>query len=554
MDWLIDIFFGKGIIHSCVIIALVSAIGILLGKVKVYGISLGVSFVFFVGIVAGHFDMGINSIVSEFAQSFGLSLFVFTLGMQVGPSFFTSLRSGGLLLNALSLTVVGIGIVMTLFITKFSNIPITEMIGVMSGAVTNTPALGAAQQSLIQMSPNNNEQIYEMAYACAVAYPFGVVGAILVIAVLHSVFSKRMSSTNLQETDDPEKKTKPFILGVKVNNAFFDRKLIKDLQQLTESRIIVSRLLRGEKEIITLPNTEINLNDVLLITVSAMNKQRIVDMLGEEQDVKWETLKSELISRKVFVTKSEVNGKSIESLQIRKHYNVNVTRVNRSGIYLLAEKDLKLFMGDRVVIVGEIADVLRVENMLGNTIKKIDEPNLFTIFTGIAIGLILGSIPIMIPGVSVPIKMGLAGGTIVIGILMGSFGYKFNFITYTTASASLMLRELGIVLYLAALGISSGEGFINSLITGNGIFWLLWGVVITVVPMLIVGIIAMKISKKDMPTILGMLCGSMANPPSLSFTTDITGKSSPAVAYATVYPLSMFARVVSAQILIMIFS
>ena len=553
MDWLYDIFFGQGIIHSCVIITLVSAIGIFFGKLKIFGISLGVSFVFFVGIVAGHFHMNIDPIVSEFVQSFGLSLFVFTLGMQVGPSFFTSLRSGGLFLNMLSMAVVGLGICMTLLISRFAEIPITEMIGVMSGAVTNTPALGAAQQALSQMPLDNSDQIYQMAYACAVTYPFGVIGAILVVAVLNSFFSKHLKNGAAAVEDGEDLQTKPYVVGVKVTNNFFDKKIIKNLQSLTASKIVVSRLLRDDEEIITLPNTEIRLNDLLLITVSAVNKQRIIDMLGIEKNIKWNELKSELVSRKIFVTKDEINGKTLESLQIRKHYNVNVTRVNRAGIFLLAENDLKLFVGDRVVIVGEASDVLRVEDLLGNAIKKMDEPHLFTIFTGIAVGLIVGSIPIAIPYISVPIKIGLAGGTIIVGILMGTFGHKFNFITYTTTSASLMLRELGIVLYLAALGISSGEGFVNSLITGNGLSWLLWGILITIVPIIIVGVIAIKFMKKDVPTILGVLCGSMANPPSLSLVTDMTGKSSPAVSYATVYPLSMFVRVVSAQILVMIF-
>lgn len=552
MNWLEDIFLGGQIVHSCVIIALVIAIGIALGKIKIYGISLGLSFVFFVGIVFGHFGISIDPIIAEFAQSFGLSLFVFNLGMQVGPSFFVSIRSGGISLNLLSIVVVALNIMMTIFISIYASIPMNQMIGVLSGAVTNTPSLGAAQQSLLQMGGASDIELYDMAYACAVSYPFGVIGAILVVAIINGIFKRqtnKLSSNNISE----DIKSNPLIVGVIVKNKLFSGKKINTLQSITNSKLIVTRIIRDNNEITTLSESKIMLNDTLLVTISEANKHRVINLIGKECDIEWNTLKSELISKKIFVTKADINGKSIEALQIRKNYNVNITRVYRAGIFLIAQNDLKLFVGDRVVLVGESKNVKCVENLLGNAIKKIYEPQLFTIFTGIAMGIILGSIPIAMPGMSVPIKIGLAGGTIIIGILMGAFGYRLKFNTFTTMSANLMLRELGIVLYLSSLGIASGAGFVNSLITGNGIQWITWGALITIVPIIIVGYISIRFMKKDIPTTLGMLCGSMANAPALSYTTDITGKSSAAVSYATVYPLTMFLRVVSAQILVMIY-
>lgn len=552
MNWLIDIFSGGGVIHSCVIISLVAALGILLGKIKIFGITLGVSFVFFVGIVAGHFNLMLDPVIAEFSQSFGLSLFVFTLGMQVGPSFFSSIRSGGLVLNLLSLLILVMNIAITIIVSIYASIPMTQMIGVLAGSVTNTASLGAAQQSLAQLHTDAEMGIYEMAYACAVSYPTGVISVIIVIAFLNRLYGKHVNKS-LSENEVSSFEKTPLIVGVTIKNTDFENIKVKELQKFTKYTLIVTRILRNKSEIMTLADTVIMLNDTLLITVSKANKNKVVNLLGEESDVQWNKLESELVSRKIFVTKIEVNGKSIEALNIRKKYNVNITRVNRAGIFLIAQNDLRLFVGDRVILVGEAKNVKLVESLLGNAIKKIDEPHLVTIFTGIAFGIILGSIPIMIPGISVPIKMGLAGGTIVIGILMGVFGYRFKFNTYTTLSASLMLRELGITLYLASLGISSGKGFIESLVTGNGFQWLLWSVVISILPILIVGFIAIKLLKIDIASVFGMLCGSMASSPTLSYVSDITGNNTSSISYATVYPLTMFLRVITAQVLVMVF-
>ncbi len=553
MNWLAELFVGEGVMHSCIIIAAVSAVGIILGKVRIFGISLGISFVFFMGIVAGHFNMGLDPVVAEFAQSFGLCLFVFTLGLQVGPSFFSSLRSGGMTLNLLSIAVMILNIVLIVLISTFTTIPFNQMVGVMAGAVTNTPALGAAQQSLAQLGIASQQDITDMALACAVSYPLGVVSVIFVIAFFNNIFSPKVGITTGDAEDTTPAEKQPVISGVIITNKDFDGVEIKNFRALTSSKMIVSRVLRQGEEILALPETQIKLNDKLLITVSQANKERVLGILGEQCDIKWSTLDSDLVSRKIFVTKSEINGKTLAQLSIRKNYHVNITRVNRAGVFLIAENDLQIFIGDKLVLVGAEKDVKRVEKLVGNAIKKIEEPHLFTIFTGIVLGLIIGSVPIIIPGVSVPIKMGLAGGTIIVGILMGAFGYRFKFNTYTTNSANLMLREVGIIMYLSALGIVSGGGFVDSILNGNGLLWLMWSIVVSIVPILLVGFVAIKFMKKDLATILGMLCGSMANPPSLSYTTEVTAKNSPAVAYATVYPLTMFLRVVTAQILVMIF-
>lgn len=553
MEWFSNLFFGNSILSSCLIISLTCAIGIFFGKLKFWGISLGISFVFFVGIFFGHFDMSLDPVIADFAQSFGLCLFVFTLGLQVGPSFFSSIRSGGLSLNIMSIAVLALNILMVLIMHQITKIPVAQMVGVMSGAVTNTPALGAAQQSLYQISGDSaSSTITDMALATAVTYPFGVVGVILVVIILRGVF-KSNNKEEINDNDKVDATTSPLVLGALIENSDLEGVKINELQKLTNSKIVVTRLFRDNKVIPSSASAIIHVGDNVRFIVSKADSARVIEFFGSESSIDWDSLKSELVSRKIFVTQSAVNGKTIESLKIRQNYNVNVTRVNRSGIYLLAQGDLKLFVGDRVVMIGESADVKKVEDLLGNEIKKIDEPHLVTIFSGIVLGLIVGSIPFAIPGVSVPIKMGLAGGTIIVGILMGAFGYRFKFNTYTTLSANLMLREVGIVLYLSALGIQSGGGFVETLISGGGVLWIGLGALITVIPTLIVGYFAVKVMKKDVSTVLGMLCGSMANPPALSYTAEATGKNSPAIAYATVYPLTMFLRVVTAQILVMSF-
>lgn len=547
-------FFGDSVLHSCLIIALVAFIGVMLGKIRFWGIAFGVAFVFFTGIALGHFGLTIDPTISQFTQNFGLAIFIFSLGLQVGPSFLPSIKAGGMLLNLLSVILLLLHLGFTLAIHYITNIPIPQMIGVMCGAVNNSAALGASQQAIID-SGGGESIAAEMAVACATTYPFGVVSALFVIIGLKLFFSKThlISSTDEESVMEKiRKKERPIAATIELTNSLVEDKTILELADIIGKRLIISHISRNNSIFIPNSNTELKKGDHIRFTATSNDITFIKTILGVDSHIDWNR-NTNLISRRIFVSKSMVNGRTLEQLKIRKLYNVNVTFVNRAGIKLVASPDLILLMGDRVNIVGDSSSIDKVEKMLGNVITKLEEPNLVVMFMGIFAGILIGSIPIFIPGMSVPIKLGLAGGSIVMGILFGAVGYRFKLITYTTQSANLLLRELGMVLYLACLGIDSGAGFIQSLLVGNGLELIGYGILISIVPMFTMGIVVLGIMKMDKATAYGMLCGNMASSQTLPYINEITGKTTAAVAYSTVYPLAMFLRVTTAQLIIMIF-
>ena len=556
MNWLQEAFLEPTMLQAVIVISLVSAVGLFLGRQKIFGISLGITFVFIAGILAGHFGIVVNKDMLNFAQSFGLILFVYSLGLQVGPGFFSSLKKGGVAMNMMGLGVILLGLLMTLVFHWTTGVSLPNMVGLLCGAVTNTPALGAAQQALLQVEPADYKEVTDMALACAVAYPLGVIGVILAIILLKKVFGDK----NL--ADDKEKhNTKPNITEFHISNPAIYDKSIKDIMKLTEKHFVISRVWRNGKVSIPTSDTVLHEDDHLLIISHKSDVETIKVLFGEQEnvdwnkeDIDWNAIDSQLISRRIVVTRNRVNGVKLGSLRLRNLYGINITRVNRAGIDLVADSALHLQIGDRLTIVGEKNAVNNVGKILGDEIKRLDNPNLLAVFIGISLGVLLGSLPIMLPGMTTPIKLGIAGGPIIVGILMGAFGPRFHLTTYTTMSANLMLRQLGIVIYLAGLGIDSGAHFFETVFRAEGALWVGLGFLLTIVPVLIVGFIASQFFKLDYAHNVGMLCGSMANPMALTYANTTVEGDEPSVAYATVYPLSMFIRVISAQLIIMLFT
>ena len=541
-------------IQAVLILSVVSAVGVYLGKIKFFGVSLGVTFVFFAGILAGHLGIEVNKDMLNFAQNFGLIIFVYTLGLQVGPGFFSSLKKGGVELNMMGLAVIVIGILCTLIFHWTSGISIPTMVGLLSGAVTNTPALGAAQQALIQMRPGETEAVTDMALACAVTYPLGVVGVILAIIVLRAMFAKKM------ENSHKEQDSATFVAEFQVLNPSIYNKSIQEVMRLTEKHFVISRVWHEGKVCIPTSETLLREKDHLLVISIKSDVEYIKTLFGEQEnkdwnkeDIDWNAIDSQLISRRIVVTRDRINGVKLGSLRLRNLYGINITRVNRAGIDLLASKNLRLQIGDRLTIVGEANSVNNVGKILGNEMKRLDNPNLLAIFVGLTLGVLIGAIPIFLPGMDTPIKLGVAGGPIIVGILMGAFGPRIHLTTYTTQSANLMMRQFGIVIYLAGLGIDSGAHFFETVFRAEGLMWIGVGFLLTIIPVLIVGIIASQFFKLDYAHNVGMLCGSMANPMALNYANTTVEGDEPSVSYATVYPLSMFIRVISAQLLISFF-
>lgn len=541
-------------IQAVLILSVVSAVGVYLGKIKFFGVSLGVTFVFFAGILAGHLGIEVNRDMLNFAQNFGLIIFVYTLGLQVGPGFFSSLKKGGVELNMMGLAVIVIGILCTLIFHWTSGISIPTMVGLLSGAVTNTPALGAAQQALIQMRPGETEAVTDMALACAVTYPLGVVGVILAIIVLRAMFAKKM------ENSHKEQDSATFVAEFQVLNPSIYNKSIQEVMRLTEKHFVISRVWHEGKVCIPTSETLLREKDHLLVISIKSDVEYIKTLFGEQEnkdwnkkDIDWNAIDSQLISRRIVVTRDRINGVKLGSLRLRNLYGINITRVNRAGIDLLASKNLRLQIGDRLTIVGEANSVNNVGKILGNEMKRLDNPNLLAIFVGLTLGVLIGAIPIFLPGMDTPIKLGVAGGPIIVGILMGAFGPRIHLTTYTTQSANLMMRQFGIVIYLAGLGIDSGAHFFETVFRAEGLMWIGVGFLLTIIPVLIVGIIASQFFKLDYAHNVGMLCGSMANPMALNYANTTVEGDEPSVSYATVYPLSMFIRVISAQLLISFF-
>lgn len=556
MNWLQEAFLEPTMVQAVIIMSLVSALGLYLGRIKIFGISLGITFVFFAGIFAGHLGIVVNKDMLYFAQSFGLILFVYALGLQVGPGFFSSLKKGGVAMNMMGLGVILLGLIMTVSLHWVTGVSLSNMVGLLCGAVTNTPALGAAQQALLQIDPANTKGVTDMALACAVAYPLGVVGVILAIIILRALFADKKQK-DLKEQRD----TTTYVAEFHVSNPAIYEKSIKDVMKLTDKHFVISRVWRNGKVSIPTSDTLLHEHDHLLIISVKSDVENIKVLFGEQEnvdwnkaDIDWNAIDSQLISRRIAVTRNRVNGVKLGSLRLRNLYGINITRVNRAGIDLLASPDLRLQIGDRLTIVGEANSVNTVGKILGDEIKRLNNPNLLAVFIGISLGMLLGALPITLPGMSTPVKLGIAGGPIIVGILMGAFGPRFHLTTYTTMSANLMLRQLGIIIYLAGLGIDSGVHFFETVFRAEGLLWIGLGFLLTIVPVLIVGFIASQFFKLDYAHNVGMLCGSMANPMALSYANTTVDGDEPSVSYATVYPLSMFIRVISAQLVLMLFT
>ena len=555
MDWLVQLVTGSGVAHAIFVLAVVISAGLLLGKIKIFGISLGITWILFFGIFLGHLGLKIDPEVMHFMKEFGLILFIYSIGMQVGPSFFSSFRKGGITLNLLATGVVLLGVVTTVVIHYITGTPIATMVGILSGAVTNTPGLGAAQQTFTDITGTTDPTI---ATAYAIAYPLGVVGIIITLVLLKSIFKiDQKKEVQTLEDSDGLKKTEAQMFSIQIKNPSILGKNIKEIKSLVEKDFVISRVLHSKTGLLEVPKTETKLfeNDKVLI-VSNLNNINIIEaLLGELIDMNredWNKLDSQLVSRRIVITKTEINGRSLGALKLRNNFGVNITRVNRAGVDLIADSGLQLQVGDRVTVVGSEDAIANVERYLGNSMKRLREPNLISIFIGIALGVLLGSIPIMFPGIPQPVKLGLAGGPLIVAILLSKFGHKLKLVTYTTMSANLMLREVGIAIFLACVGLEAGGSFIETIVNG-GYKWIGYGVIITLIPILTMGIIGRKVYKVNYFTLMGMIAGSMTDPPALSFANTTAGNDIPAVGYATVYPLTMFLRVITAQLLILIF-
>ena len=558
MNWINDLLWGEGIGHSILLLSFVIAAGIQLGKIKVFGVSLGITLVLFVGIILGHFGFTINHNVIHFFKEFGLILFVYSVGMQVGPGFFSSFKKGGITLNMLACGIVFLGVVTAIILHYATGIPMPTMVGILSGAVTNTPGLGAAQQAFSDMYGSTDNTI---ALGYAVAYPLGVIGIILSIIFIRYVFRVNFDKENEQLNNEDASHTneaKPVSLIVK-NPAVFG-KSVGELSNLLEHRdFVISRIWHdSDKQIeIVSANTVLMENDKVFVITTEQDAQTIKTFIGEEIDMErkqWIRMESQFINRRILITKPELNGKRLGQLKLRKLYGINITRINRAGVDLVATPHLTLQVGDRVNVVGTETAVTNVEKVLGNSMKRLNEPNLITIFIGIALGIVLGSIPITFPGIPQPVKLGLAGGPLIVAILISRFGYKYKLVTYTTQSANLMLREIGITLFLACVGISAGDGFVDTIVNNGGFAWIGYGFIITTVPLLIIGCIGRYFCKVNYFTLMGLIAGSTTDPPALAYSNATAGNDAPSVGYATVYPLTMFLRVLPAQLLILFFA
>ncbi len=555
MEWLIELITGTGIAHSILVMALVISIGLLLGKIKIFGISLGTTWILFFGIFLGHIGLQINEEVLHFLKEFGLILFIYSIGMQVGPSFFASFKQGGITLNILASGVVLLGVLVTYIIHLITGLPIATMVGILSGAVTNTPGLGAAQQTYTDVMGSTDPTI---ATAYAVAYPLGVVGIIMTILLFRYLFKIDFAKESIAlDKSDASKMTEAHMYSLQVINPSIFGKNIHDLKRLIDKEFVISRVLNAKTGLLDVPQTKTVLeeNDKILVVSNLKNIEVIEALIGQRIDMdrsEWNKLDSQLVSRRISITKSEINGRSLGSLKLRNMFGINITRVNRAGVDLIADSRLQLQLGDRVTVVGSEEAIANVERFLGNSLKRLREPNLITIFIGIALGVLVGSIPFMIPGIPQPVKLGLAGGPLIVAILISKFGPKYKLVTYTTMSANLMLREIGIALFLACVGLAAGENFVETVVNG-GYKWIGYGVIITVVPLLIIGTVGRKMCKLNYFTLMGLLAGSMTDPPALSYANAMAGNDMPSVSYATVYPLTMFLRVITAQLLILLF-
>ncbi len=551
MDWFTNLFPVGSVAYTIIAYSLTIAIGLALGKIRFKGISLGSTFVLFVGLLLGHFGVSVSHETSHFLKEFGLILFIFFIGLQVGPGFFSSFKEGGVKLNLLStlFVLLGMGVTIAAHFILQGEVSMPMLVGVMSGAVTNTPGLGAAQEALNQLG---SAEPISLGYA--VAYPMGVVGTILVILIIRGVFRVNLQAEEKQLTDSKQDNAdKPDVMTFRITNPKVDGMTLRELRDSFGHNAIATRVFDGKKVFIPELDTVFHLNDIVRITTRDENAALLTLLLGEVlEEYEWDELNCNLVSRRIVVTKNSINGKTLRQLHLRNSFHVNVTRVNRAGVDLIASPNLALQVGDRVMVVGPIEGINKVESFLGNTLKRLNEPHLFTIFVGILLGILVGGIPIYFPNMPMPTKLGLAGGPLIVAILLGRFGYKLRLITYTTQSANLMLRELGLCLFLASVGLEAGGKFIETVVSPEGALWVGIGLCITMIPGLIVGSIA-RFMKINYLTICGMIAGSHTNPPSLAYSGTLSETDAPAVAYSTVYPLTMFLRIIIAQCMILFF-
>lgn len=549
-SWLINLI-GPGnenLASTLVLYSFVIAVGVFLGKIKFGSVSLGVTFVLFVGIIMGHFGYTVNAEVLKFVREFGLILFIFAIGIQVGPGFFSSFKKGGVRLNMLAVAaiVLNVGIMLTIYYVERGSTDINALVGVMSGAVTNTPGLAAAQQAA-----NTPEAINTMSMGYAAAYPLGVCGIIGAMFLVKAIFRINIDrEVKAIEEENEKLHTKPNFVSIEVTNHLINGKSLRELHDIIQCDFVISRLMdQSGNIIIPTSQTQVRVGDKLFVVISATDTPRFESVIGPEVKMDWEEVTpSRVVSRRIVITKSKYNGVAMGALRLHSAYQLNATRVNRAGVDLLASPDLRLQMGDRITVVGDLNDIDRLANRLGNSMKRLNEPNMITIFVGIMFGIIVGSV-----NLGWGMKLGLAGGPLVVAILLSRFGYKFKLVTYTSSSASLLMRELGICLFLASVGISAGAQFYETVFNPTGAWWVIWGFMITFIPLVVTGCIARGVYKINFLTIMGLFSGGYTDPPALAYANSSTGNDAPAVAYSTVYPLTMFLRVVAAQGVILAF-
>lgn len=556
MNWLQDLLTNpNSIAHIVALYAFVIAAGVLLGKIKFFGISLGVTFVLFVGILAGHFGFTGNPAILSFVQDFGLILFVFCIGLQVGPSFFSSFKRGGITLNLLAVGIVflNIAVALILYFALQGRVDIPMMVGILCGAVTNTPGLGAANEALQQLHYQGPE--IAMGYACA--YPLGVMGIILSMIIIRYIcrVDVQRDSDEIQKEEEANPHMKPYTISLKVQNEALSGKTLSQVQNFLARDFVCTRIIQDGHMITPNANTVLRLGDRMFLVCAEDDSEAIMAFIGPKIEQDWDATNQQdkpMVSRRILVTQPNINGKTLGELHFSSMYGVNVTRVNRSGMYLFAARQLRLQVGDRVMVVGPQDAIERVANLLGNQLRRLDHPNIVTIFVGILCGILFGSLPIAIPGMPTPVKLGLAGGPLIISILIGRFGHKVKLVTYTTMSANLMLREVGLVLFLASVGIKAGENFVQMVVEGDGVLYVGLGFLITFIPLVITGIVARWHHRVNYFTLMGLIAGSNTDPPALAYANQIAGNDAPAVGYSTVYPLTMFLRILTAQLLVLL--
>ena len=554
MEWLVDLFTGSGVAHSVFVVAIVIAIGLGLNRIKFGSVSLGVTWILFVGIIAGHFGFLLDNTTAHFVKEFGLILFIYSIGLEVGPGFFSSFRKGGITLNVLAVAMVLLACITAYVIHLITGTDLIDMVGVLSGAVTNTPGMGAAQQTFYDMTGEVNTSI---AQGYAVTYPLGVVGVILSIIVLKRFFRvnfdnerRIMMERNKENAEQLEAVT------LEVHNDSVCGHTIREIQELFGRKCVITRVLHERTHDIELAesNTTLGKGDKLFLVATPLEVEALTLLIGPRINMnmaEWDAIEANnLISERFIITNPQINGKRLGDLKLRQTFNVTITRIIRAGVDLIADPHLLLQLGDRIVVVGKPESIQKIGKLMGNSVKRLEEPNLASLFLGIALGVALGSLPIFIPNVPVPVKLGLAGGPLIVSILMSKFGPQLKLVTYTTSSANKMIRQIGITLFLAVVGIGAGTGFVDTIVNG-GYWWVLYGFLITVIPCLIIGIVARKVFKLSYFTIAGVISGIMTNPPALAYSNEICGNNQASVAYSTVYPLTMFLRVVTAQILVL---